>query len=84
LKHSFHGNTFQMAKALIPMSGLAAILFLAAIALYSNEIAIADATIRSCFIGLSAVAVPHLLLHVCCDAMQLKFDLAPSWKMESA
>lgn len=64
LRQSFDGSTKQLALQLAPMSVLAILLFIGGFVFFRNELGATEATVRTIFIGLSAVAVPHLLLHV--------------------
>ena len=67
LRHSNEGSTKQLMRQLVPMSLLAILLFFGGFVFFRSELGAADATVRTIFIGLSAVAVPHLLLHVVDD-----------------
>ena len=67
LRHSYEGSTKQLTRQLAPMSLLAILLFFGGFVFFRSELGAADATVRTIFIGLSAVAVPHLLLHVVDD-----------------
>lgn len=69
LRRDFDGSGPQFARALLPMSLLAAALFAGGAYFYQSELSLADSAIRATFIGLSAVAVPHLLLHVVSDSL---------------
>ncbi len=70
LRRDFEMSWPQLAMALLPMSVLAAGLFAGAASFYQSELSLADSTIRATFMGLSAVAIPHLLLHVISDALK--------------
>jgi Brp/Blh family beta-carotene 15,15'-monooxygenase len=70
LKESFQGTDSQFFLALVPMSLLAIALFAGGVLFFQTQQSLGDAAVRALFIGLSAVAVPHLLLHVAVDSLQ--------------
>ncbi len=57
-------TTLGFLRDLLPISLAAISLFLLGFGFYSNQLSWWDSMIRVSFIGLSAVAIPHLLLHV--------------------
>lgn len=64
LKRDFADNWPALIKQLLPMSIAATGTFLIALLLWSMQVGLVNAAIRTSFIGLSAVAIPHLLLHL--------------------
>jgi Brp/Blh family beta-carotene 15,15'-monooxygenase len=64
LRRHFADNWASLIRQLLPMSLAAMGLFVVTLTLWVSGIGWADAAIRTSFIGLSAVAIPHLLLHV--------------------
>ena len=57
----------QLLPRLIPISLSAIVLLVAGLFWWSSVYAFTPAVVRTLFIGLSALAVPHLLLHVAID-----------------
>lgn len=57
-------TTLGFLRDLLPISLAAISLFLLGFGFYSSQLSWWDSMIRVSFIGLSAVAIPHLLLHV--------------------
>lgn len=59
--HGVHG--FKLAKAVLPLSIGAVVLSLGGLLMTPSNVKVSDSAIQILFIGLSAIAVPHLLLH---------------------
>ncbi|MEM7782292.1 MAG: Brp/Blh family beta-carotene 15,15'-dioxygenase [Planctomycetota bacterium] len=72
LKQNFRGGHKEFALSLLPMNVLAVILIGLGAWIYTSDLTVTDATLRACFMGLSALAVPHLVLHVMVDSQQQK------------
>ena len=71
LREQFRFSNFELALKLLPISLLAIALFFAGFVVSSSVNLFAPAIVQTIFIGLSAVAVPHLLLHVVSDSLRL-------------
>lgn len=63
LAKTHHKTLTEIAAAVAPMSIGAIVLALVGMGFWSSGQAVSDATTRTLFISLSAIAVPHLLLH---------------------
>lgn len=74
LRDQFQLSSADLAVKLLPLTLLAIALFVAGFAISSSVNLFAPAIIQTIFIGLSAVAVPHLLLHVISDSLRLDFE----------
>ncbi len=64
LQQEFGGSWKRFVLNLAPMSLLAALLFGLGFAIFQSRQEVSPAVLRTVFIGLSAVAVPHLCLHL--------------------
>ncbi len=62
----------QFVARLAPISGAALVLLGGAYVSWSGIVSSTDALIRTTFVGLSALAIPHLLLHIASDALSTK------------
>jgi len=62
----------QFVARLVPISGAALALLGGAYVFWSGIASTTDALIRTTFVGLSALAIPHLLLHIASDAFSTK------------
>lgn len=71
LREQFRLSNLELARKLLPISLLAIALFSVGFILSSSANLFAPAIVQTIFIGLSAVAVPHLLLHVISDSLKL-------------
>ncbi len=66
--HKEVGGTAQsLARKLMPLTGITLIMAIGACWYWSQNGSWTSATLRSVFIGLSAIAIPHLLLHIITD-----------------
>ncbi|MEL7500381.1 MAG: Brp/Blh family beta-carotene 15,15'-dioxygenase [Planctomycetota bacterium] len=86
LRAQFDGSAKQLAIELVPMSALAVLLFVGGFVAYLNQLTPSEAAIRASFIGLSAVAIPHLLLHVISDVLEpagVKINASLSWNRKA-
>ena len=72
LKDQVGGDNQKLIRQLAPFSILAILLFLSGFLFYQSQLAASAAAIRTLFIGLSAVAIPHLVLHVAMDRWAMK------------
>lgn len=70
LRKDFQGSDLKFLQSLFPMSLLAIGFFATGLFFLQSQLTLSDAAIRTMFIGLSAVAVPHLLLHVVSDSFE--------------
>lgn len=70
LRQDFPGDGLQLIRSLLPMSLLSIVLFAGGVFFYQSQLSLSDAVIRTLFIGLSAVAVPHLALHIVADSLR--------------
>jgi beta-carotene 15,15'-dioxygenase len=57
----------QFMVSLMPISVAAGVIFLAGLAYWVTRDGIAPAIVRTTFIGISAIAIPHLVLHAASD-----------------
>ncbi|MBM98003.1 MAG: hypothetical protein CMJ77_02675 [Planctomycetaceae bacterium] len=71
LRRQFSLTTTELATKLFPISSAAIVLFLIGFAISRIENPFTPAMLQTMFIGLSALAVPHLLLHVISDIHRL-------------
>lgn len=71
LRDQFRFSNLELALKLLPLSLLAIALFVAGFGVSSSVNLFAPAIVQTIFIGLSAVAIPHLLLHVISDSFSL-------------
>lgn len=71
LRDQFQFSNAELALNLMPISLLAIALFAVGFVVSSSVNLVAPAIVQTLFIGLSAVAVPHLLLHVITDSLRL-------------
>lgn len=78
LRDEFRFSNFELAQNLLPLSLLAIALFVAGFGVSSSINLFAPAVIQTIFIGLSAVAIPHLLLHIISDSFSLSFPRVSS------
>lgn len=62
----------SLARVLAPMTLLTLGFIALASLTWSNGLSVSEATIRSLFLGLSAIAIPHLILHVIADSVELR------------
>ncbi len=67
LSREYRRSFWPMAKLLAPLSILALLLVGAGAFMWSSGQTLSDTTVRTLFLGLSALAVPHLILHVIAD-----------------
>ena len=72
LRAQVGGSIQDLIRRLAPTSVAAILLFAGGFLFYQSQLASSTAAIRTLFIGLSAVAIPHLLLHVVMDRSALK------------
>jgi len=64
LKSTFGGSWWSLIYQLLPVTVAANLFMLLGWGLASRDLGVWEATVRATFIGLSAVAIPHLMLHV--------------------
>jgi Brp/Blh family beta-carotene 15,15'-monooxygenase len=69
LRDQFQYSNRELALNLMPISLLAIAIFGVGFAVSSSVNLLAPALVQTVFIGLSAVAVPHLLLHIITDSI---------------
>ena len=74
LRDQFQFSNIELALNLLPISFMAIALFAVGFAVSSTVNLVGPAIVQTLFIGLSAVAVPHLLLHVITDSLRLGFQ----------
>lgn len=67
LRQEFAGPLGRFVLALLPISTISLLLFVAGFAVVLTNQSLNPAILQTIFIGLSAVAIPHLILHVYCD-----------------
>lgn len=72
LREQTGGSSRNLATQLAPTSIAAILFFVGGFLFYQSQLASSAAAIRTIFIGLSAVAIPHLLLHVAIDRSAFK------------
>ena len=78
LRDQFQLTNRDLAWNLLPISSVAIALFAVGFLVSSSVNLIAPALVQTVFIGLSAVAVPHLLLHIVTDSIGTKVQGAIS------
>lgn len=71
LRLQFSLTNFELMKKIFPISAAAILFFVAGFIFSRNVNPVTPAILQSVFIGLSAVAVPHLLLHIVHDSKRL-------------
>jgi Brp/Blh family beta-carotene 15,15'-monooxygenase len=76
LHQQFGGTIGQFSLSLLPITGAAFVMFGIGFAISLNYGQLIPAIIQTVFIGLSAVAIPHLLLHVVSDSMAARTKIA--------
>lgn len=69
---------YRLVQQIWPMSILAILLLLCGFAWESMRVGLSDAAVRVIFMGLSAVAIPHLLLHVVLDLTSATMPTGPA------
>lgn len=77
LREEFGGKLGQFTWSLLPISAAAIVLFILGFGLSFAWNELSPAIIQTLFIGLSAVAIPHLLLHVVSDSLASKPIASP-------
>ncbi len=78
LRDQFQYSNRELALNLLPISLLAIALFAGGFAVSTSVNLVAPALVQTIFIGLSAVAVPHLLLHIITDSIGMNVQGAVS------
>ncbi len=76
LHQQFGGPIGRFSLSLLPITGAALALFGIGFAISPNFGQLTPAIIQTVFIGLSAVAIPHLLLHVVSDSLAARPKIA--------
>ncbi|MCH2180232.1 MAG: Brp/Blh family beta-carotene 15,15'-dioxygenase [Mariniblastus sp.] len=71
LRLQFSLTNLELIRKIFPISGAAILFFVAGFIFSRNVNSFTPAILQSVFIGLSAVAVPHLLLHIVYDSKRL-------------
>jgi Brp/Blh family beta-carotene 15,15'-monooxygenase len=66
---------------LMPMTSAAIALFVGGSLIWWTELGWQDSFVRVSFLGLSAVAIPHLLLHVLAHGIRSAHELEPSYQL---
>ena len=74
LHQQFGGSAAGFGLRLLPISISALVIFAGGFYFWSTTSDVTPALVRTIFIGLSAVAVPHLILHVISDLRNAKSD----------
>ena len=69
LHQQFGGSFSRFSLSLVPISAAAIALFAVGFLVQLTSVQITPSIIRTVFVGLSAVAIPHLLLHVLSDSL---------------
>ncbi len=69
LRDEFQLSASGLFRSLLPITVLAILCFLGGFVYWQTVQSLSDAALRTVFIGLSAVAVPHLLLHILADGV---------------
>ncbi len=72
LHQQFGGSVGKFGFSLLPITAAALILFAIGFVFSPNFGQITPAILQTVFIGLSAVAIPHLLLHVVSDSLAIR------------
>ncbi len=78
LREQFQYTNRELALNLLPISLLAIAVFAVGFAVSFSVNLLAPALVQTVFIGLSAVAVPHLLLHIVTDTVGMNVQGAVS------